>query len=44
MLIMALFVLRTTDADTWPDAVIIIAGSGLIWVVVDIAVFGLWYR
>ncbi len=43
MLIMALLVMRTTEADTWPDAVLIVTGCGVIWVVVDTLVFGLWY-
>jgi hypothetical protein len=32
MLILSLLVLRTTDADPWPDGVLIVAGSGVVWV------------
>ena len=28
---MALLVLRATDADAWPDAVVMILGSNVIW-------------
>ena len=34
MAIMSLLVLRTTEADVWPDAVLAVTGSGVIWVVV----------
>ena len=35
---MWLLVTRTTDADVWPDAALMVAGSGVIWVVVFAAV------
>ena len=41
-LIMSLVILRTTDADGWPDAVLMIVGSSLIWMVVK-AVFLGWF-
>ena len=30
-LIMSLLILRATDADTWPDAVLMIVGSNVVW-------------
>jgi hypothetical protein len=42
MAIMALLLLRTTDADTWPDTVVTVTGSGFIWVFVNQIVMGLW--
>ena len=41
MVIMWLLVLRTTEADAWPDAVVMVAGSGVIWVVVQVTLFTL---
>jgi hypothetical protein len=35
--IMWLLVTRTTDADVWPDAVLMVAGSGVIWIAVPAA-------
>lgn len=32
--IMWLLVTRTTDADVWPDALLMVAGSGVIWIAV----------
>jgi hypothetical protein len=31
MLILSLLVLRTTDADPWPDGVLIVTGAGVVW-------------
>jgi hypothetical protein len=33
MLFMALLVVKTTEADPWPDTVIVVTGSGFVWVV-----------
>ena len=41
MAIMCLLVLRTTEADVWPDAVLMVAGSGVIWVVVSTTLLAL---
>jgi hypothetical protein len=38
MVIMTLILLRTTEADVWPDTVLIVTGSGIIWVIVYMAV------
>jgi len=43
MLILSLLLLRTTEADVWPDAVLVVAGSGVVWVVVNMALFALWF-
>jgi hypothetical protein len=32
MLFLSLLVLRTTDADAWPDGVLIVTGAGVVWV------------
>lgn len=32
MIILSLLLVKTTDADVWPDAVLIVTGCGLIWV------------
>ena len=42
MLILSLLLLRTTEADAWPDAVLVVAGSSVIWIVVNMALFALW--
>jgi hypothetical protein len=42
MLILSLLLLKTTEADAWPDSVLIVAGSGIVWVVVNMALFALW--
>jgi len=34
MLIMCLVLLRATEADVWPETVLMVAGSGVIWVIV----------
>ena len=34
MLIMCLILLRATDADVWPETVLMVVGSGIIWVIV----------
>ena len=39
-LIMSLLILRTTDADGWPDAVLMIVGSSLIWMIVKVVFLG----
>jgi hypothetical protein len=31
MLILSLLVMRTTDAAAWPDGVLIVLGSGVVW-------------
>lgn len=31
MAILSLLVMRTTDADAWPDGVLIVTGSGVVW-------------
>jgi hypothetical protein len=36
---MALLVLKTTDADVWPDAVVMIVGSNVIWLAAYLAVY-----
>jgi hypothetical protein len=33
MAILSLLVVKTTEADTWPDAVLMVTGSGLVWAV-----------
>ena len=38
MLIMCLVLLRTTEADVWPETVLMVAGSGIIWVIAYTAV------
>ena len=42
MAITALLLLRTTEADVWPDAVVVVTGSGLVWLIVDVLLFHLW--
>jgi hypothetical protein len=42
MAILSLLLLRTTEADAWPDAVLIVTGSGVVWLVVNVFVIGLW--
>lgn len=37
MLFMALLVVKTTEADAWPDGVLIVTGSGVLWVVTGVA-------
>jgi hypothetical protein len=39
-MIMTLLILRTTEADTWPDAVLMIMGSNVIWLFVRVVLFG----
>ena len=34
MLIMCLILLRATEADVWPETVLMVVGSGVIWVIV----------
>jgi hypothetical protein len=41
MLILALLLLRTTEADVWPAA-LVVTGSGVTWIVVNMALFALW--
>ena len=43
MAIMSLLLLRTTEADPGRDAVLIVTGCGVVWVVVDMLVMGLWW-
>jgi len=38
MLIMCLVLLRTTEAGVWPETVLMVAGSGIIWVIAYTAV------
>ena len=37
MLILSLLVMRTTDADAWPDGVLIVTGSGVVWLLAYMA-------
>ena len=37
MLFLSLLVVRTTEADAWPDGVLIVTGSGVVWVVTGVA-------
>ena len=37
MLILSLLVVRTTDADAWPDGILIVTGSGVIWLLAYMA-------
>ena len=39
-LIMSLLILRTTDAETWPDAVLMLVGSSVIWLSVKLIFTG----
>jgi hypothetical protein len=39
--IMSLLILRATDADAWPDAVLMIVGSNAIWLLVRAVLPGL---
>lgn len=39
-LIMSMLVLRTTDAGTWPDAIMMLVGSAVIWLLVDLTILG----
>ena len=32
MLVLSLLIAKTTDADAWPDAVLIVTGCGAVWV------------
>jgi hypothetical protein len=36
---MTLLVLKTTDADVWPDAVVIVLASNVIWAVTYVVAF-----
>jgi len=36
MLFMALLVVKVTEADAWPDAVLVVTGSGVVWVVAGV--------
>ena len=36
MLFMALLVVKVTEADAWPDAVLAVTRSGLVWVVTGV--------
>ena len=35
--ILSLLILRTTDADPWPDALLMVVGSSVIWLFVSVA-------
>ena len=39
-MIMSLLILRTTDADMWPDAVLMITGSIVVWLFVRVVLLG----
>ena len=39
-MIMSLLLLRATDADAWPDAVLMIVGSNVVWLVVRVVLLG----
>jgi hypothetical protein len=36
MLFMTLLVVKVTEADAWPDAVLVVTGSGVVWVVTGV--------
>jgi hypothetical protein len=36
MLFMTLLLLKTTEADAWPDAVLAVTGSGMVWIVTGV--------
>jgi hypothetical protein len=40
IVIMALLVTRATAADPWPAAVLMVAGSGVIWLLVNVILLG----
>lgn len=39
-IIMSLLILRTTDADGWPDAVLMVVGSNVVWLLVRVVLPG----
>ena len=39
-LIMSLLILRATDADAWPDAVLMLVGSNVVWLLVKLMLLG----
>jgi hypothetical protein len=40
LIIMALLILRTTEADGWREATLMVVGSGVIWLIVASMVLG----
>jgi hypothetical protein len=36
MLFMTLLVVQVTEADAWPDAVLVVTGSGVVWIVTGV--------
>jgi hypothetical protein len=38
VIIASLLILRTTEADPWPDAVLMIVGSTVVWLAVNVLV------
>lgn len=40
ILIMSLLILRTTDADPWPEAILSTVGSAIVWLVVRAVFLG----
>jgi hypothetical protein len=40
VIIASLLVLRTTEAEAWPDAVLMIAGCGVVWLAANVVVLG----
>ena len=36
MLFMALLIVKTTEADAWPDGVLVVTGAGMVWVVTGV--------
>jgi hypothetical protein len=39
-LIMSMLVLRLTDADGWPDAVLMLVGSNIVWLLAKVMLLG----
>jgi len=38
--IMSLLITRTTDADPWPDAVLMVVGANVVWLLVKANILG----
>ena len=38
--IMSLLIMRTTDADGWPDTVLMLVGSNVVWLIARILILG----
>jgi hypothetical protein len=39
-IIMSLLILRATDTDSWPDAVLMLVGSNIIWLLARVMILG----